>query len=322
MGRKIIGLTFIMKQGSEIAKERNIYMLSQNAPTKALTYRKISSIQSKNILFLMILIVMGIFLFVQILFFFSLSKSLSNQVILKLNFLYDVLAAVSICFVMIKMSELRSKNLKTELVLADNMRAEMQQIKNEWEKTFDSMFDWVSIISTDHTIIRSNRCCKEISGIDVEDIIGKKCCKIIHGTDGPIPGCPFNEMIENRRRASAEVISIDGLWVIISIDPIFDEHGDIISAVHIVRDISARKSYEIEREKLIEKLDQADHKIKVLSGLVPICSFCKKIRDESGRWERLENFIQERSEATFSHSLCPDCFQKNYPDFYSKKTEN
>ncbi len=55
-------------------------------------------------------------------------------------------------------------------------------------------------------------------------------------------------------------------------------------------------------------------RVKLLSGMLPICSGCKKIRDDQGYWSRVERYIQERSEATFTHGLCPDCIQIYYPD--------
>ncbi len=75
---------------------------------------------------------------------------------------------------------------------------------------------------------------------------------------------------------------------------------------------------EEERERLIKKLQDALADIKVLSGLVPICSSCKKIRDDKGYWTQLEGYIQAHSEAKFSHGVCPECAQKLYGDLYAK----
>lgn len=59
-------------------------------------------------------------------------------------------------------------------------------------------------------------------------------------------------------------------------------------------------------------------KVKKLSGMLPICAGCKKIRDDRGYWQQIEKYIQEHSEALFSHSMCPDCIKKMYPDIYDK----
>jgi hypothetical protein len=65
-------------------------------------------------------------------------------------------------------------------------------------------------------------------------------------------------------------------------------------------------------EKL--KLEDALSQLKTLSGLLPICSSCKKIRDDSGYWNQIERYIQDHSEAEFSHSICPECLKRLYPD--------
>jgi DNA-binding NtrC family response regulator len=77
-----------------------------------------------------------------------------------------------------------------------------------------------------------------------------------------------------------------------------------------------RKKLEIEREKIIEKLQDALAKIKTLSGLLPICSFCKKVRDDKGYWNQIEVYVREHSDANFSHSICPECAKKHYPNLY------
>jgi PAS domain S-box-containing protein len=82
----------------------------------------------------------------------------------------------------------------------------------------------------------------------------------------------------------------------------------------IVHDISDRVKAEAERERLISELRDALSEIKTLSGMLPICASCKKIRNDDGYWEQLEVYIRDRSEAEFSHSICPECVKKLYPD--------
>jgi PAS domain S-box-containing protein len=84
----------------------------------------------------------------------------------------------------------------------------------------------------------------------------------------------------------------------------------------IVRDISERKQHEKERDALIEKLQQSLAKVRQLSGLLPICASCKKIRDDSGYWNQIEAYIRDHSEAEFSHSICPECSRRLYPEYH------
>jgi PAS domain S-box-containing protein len=80
-----------------------------------------------------------------------------------------------------------------------------------------------------------------------------------------------------------------------------------------IRDITRRKQAEEAREKLILQLEEALAKIKKLSGLLPICASCKRIRDNEGYWQSIEQYISEHSEANFTHGLCPECMTKFYP---------
>jgi DNA-binding response OmpR family regulator len=74
-----------------------------------------------------------------------------------------------------------------------------------------------------------------------------------------------------------------------------------------------------ERDRFIYKLQEALSKVKTLSGLLPICSSCKKIRDDKGYWNQIEDYIREHSPADFSHSVCPVCAKRLYPGFYKGK---
>jgi DNA-binding response OmpR family regulator len=69
-----------------------------------------------------------------------------------------------------------------------------------------------------------------------------------------------------------------------------------------------------EREKLIEALEASLEEIKQLSGLLPICAKCKRIRDKQNKWHEIETYISQNSEADFSHGLCPECAQALYPE--------
>jgi GAF domain-containing protein len=82
--------------------------------------------------------------------------------------------------------------------------------------------------------------------------------------------------------------------------------------------ITERKRMGQERENLIHELKEALSKVKALSGLLPICASCKKIRNDKGYWEQMEIYIRDHSEAEFSHGICPECMKKLYPEYYEK----
>jgi PAS domain S-box-containing protein len=91
-----------------------------------------------------------------------------------------------------------------------------------------------------------------------------------------------------------------------------DNEGNIICLQGIVSDITLIKKAEEEKEKLILGLRKVISEIKVLNGLIPVCSYCKKIRGEDGYWEHFETFFMEHSEIVFSHGICPDCMKKHF----------
>jgi PAS domain S-box-containing protein len=96
--------------------------------------------------------------------------------------------------------------------------------------------------------------------------------------------------------------------------PIFDKNGNVLGIEGIVQDITELKQAEAEREELIKKLQEALHEIKTLRGIIPICSYCKKIRDVQGAWDIVEAYISKHSDAQFSHSICPECYKKQIED--------
>lgn len=82
--------------------------------------------------------------------------------------------------------------------------------------------------------------------------------------------------------------------------------GDLMSLRYLNAELEARNA----------ELQEALDKVKQLSGLLPICSHCKKIRDDEGYWQQVEVYIRDHSEAEFSHGICPDCMKNFYADFY------
>jgi hypothetical protein len=83
---------------------------------------------------------------------------------------------------------------------------------------------------------------------------------------------------------------------------------------NLSQEIEFRIKIQHENEQLIDRLKKALDEINTLEGILPLCSFCKKIRDEEGHWEQVDVYIYKHSEADISHSVCPDCMEKHYPD--------
>ena len=84
------------------------------------------------------------------------------------------------------------------------------------------------------------------------------------------------------------------------------------------------RTYELEIKnrqlsRINRELNESLEKVKLLTGMLPICANCKKVRDDQGYWQQVEEYITDRSEAQFSHGICPDCLRELYPEFYRQK---
>ena len=78
------------------------------------------------------------------------------------------------------------------------------------------------------------------------------------------------------------------------------------------------KQADVEKSKIIKELQAVLERVRTLSGMLPICASCKKIRDDRGYWNRIEAYIEKHSEAEFSHGICPECARKLYPEYFDE----
>ncbi len=118
-------------------------------------------------------------------------------------------------------------------------------------------------------------------------------------------------LTKEQQNVTFEIFSVSAEGIYSSMTPSQDT---FLGTQGIARDITERKLAEKERELLIKNLQKALESVKTLSGLVPICSSCKKIRDDNGYWNQIEAYVQKHSNAEFSHGICPDCSDRLYGD--------
>jgi len=94
---------------------------------------------------------------------------------------------------------------------------------------------------------------------------------------------------------------------------------DYITKPFNSHELLARVKTHITLQQTIQELKRSLDEIKTLKGLLPICAKCKKVRDDEGYWQSVEKYISTRTEAKFTHSICPDCLKDLYPEYYDKK---
>jgi PAS domain S-box-containing protein len=133
------------------------------------------------------------------------------------------------------------------------------------------------------------------------------------------PNHPYDQVVRYRHKDGSTV------WVRCRGIAIRDNTGKPIRMLGAHTDLTQLKHTEeqlkqktIELEETNKNLRDALNQIKTLGGLLPICASCKKIRDDKGYWTQIESYIREHSEADFSHSICPVCAKKLYPELFNK----
>jgi PAS domain S-box-containing protein len=129
---------------------------------------------------------------------------------------------------------------------------------------------------------------------------------------------PFYEVEHRMRNKAGEWVWIRNWGKIVE----RDAEGKPIRAVGFHLNITRRKQAELDREELLGKLERTIQELKTLRGIIPICSSCKKIRDDRGSWRQIESYIKEHSEAEFSHGMCPECVEQFYDELPKDRAGN
>ena len=169
--------------------------------------------------------------------------------------------------------------------------------------------------SLDGTIISWNKAAERIFGYTAEEIIGHSV-SILYPIDRRDELIDVMERIKHGQRVGLyETVRLrkDGHFIPVSVtvSPVKDTSGKIVGGSAISRDITLRKSDEAERFRLIEELTESLKQVRTLSGLLPICASCKRIRDDQGYWQQVETYIADHTNADFTHGICPDCMEKS-----------
>ncbi len=148
----------------------------------------------------------------------------------------------------IEMLRVQAKKAEAEKALLESAK--------QWRTTFDAIHDAVCLMDIDGKILRCNAATAEFLGKPFTDIIGSSCYKLIHGTSEPVPDCPHVRMKETRKREQ-EVLRVGDRWVRVTVDPTFDENGNLAGDVHIMSDITEQKQTEMRMASLEEQMRQA-----------------------------------------------------------------
>jgi hypothetical protein len=146
------------------------------------------------------------------------------------------------------------------------------------------------------------------------DLLGRTDVEVFGAEDGARLTAIKNEVLRTGIGSHTEVtVTFAGLkhYFDLVVEPLRDSTGKLLGLLSSAIETTASK-------EMIIRLQEALNQVQLLSGLLPICASCKRIRDEHEAWQPLEGYIQGHSEAKFSHGICPDCLRKLYPQQYQK----
>ena len=176
---------------------------------------------------------------------------------------------------------------------------QLLQVQEDWEQTFNTMTELVSVHDSNFIVIKANRALCKFLGKSPEEILGKPCYQVFHDTKEPYPGCPHQRATKTGSVVT-EIVDDPaiGIPITVTCSPLFDANGNIQGSVHIGR-----------------VADEAIASEKTTKDILPICASCKDIRYKGDKWMSIEMFFTQQYGVRFTHGICQNCQKKLYPDF-------
>jgi PAS domain S-box-containing protein len=193
-------------------------------------------------------------------------------------------------------SEIRSSRDREE-----SFREKDERVHVLLDESSDPIFSFAA----DGTYLYINRIFADTIGRKQQDVIGKKIWDVFSREEADKRFAMVKQVFQTGETGTIEVrVPLPGggeKYFLTTVKPVKDDRGAVSFIICISKDIT--------------ELRKARDEIAVLRGIIPICASCKNIRNDEGYWQRIEDYITTRSEAEFSHGLCPDCVAKLYPEF-------
>lgn len=184
-----------------------------------------------------------------------------------------------------------------------NKKKELTTINSEWENTFNSLSEFISIHDRDFRIIKANRSLCDLFGKTERELRGKYCYEIFHNASAPIPDCPHTKAMETQDSISTEIYdNALGIPLHITCSPFVNEKGAFLGSIHVARPITGSVLSAV-KTKQSEKNDQ----------FLSVCAWCKDVSGKDGIWGNLFDYVYENTPIQYTHSICPDCRKKVQP---------
>jgi len=220
------------------------------------------------------------------------------------------------------------RSLKEKLTLTEErerQRIETELSLKESEERFKNLMDYIPGISiqgylADGTVVYWNKASENVYGFKEEEALGKNLGDLIIPEEVKPHFLKALEIAQYVKK-SGEFMPPSELQLLHKdkhLVPVYSIHTAVYTEGKppmffcIDVDITERKAAEKEKEELLSDIDKAQKEIITLQGFLPICSHCKKIRNDNGYWEQLESYISEHFNTEFTHGICPECMETYY----------
>ncbi len=156
-----------------------------------------------------------------------------------------------------KKVETQNTQLEQEIIKSKRAEEKIRQVAEEWKSTFDSIKVPVSIHDEDFRIVRANQAFTDAFGVEIREVIGKKCYEIIHGTEEPWPNCPHYQTMGSGKAVTQEFFEPRlERYLQVSASPILNDSNEVIGSVHIAQDITERKRAEGALQRSHDELEE------------------------------------------------------------------
>ena len=209
----------------------------------------------------------------------------------------------------------KKARLIATITTLEEAQAALRESRERYRSLVDNMQDLLCELDREGRYLYVSQNYVAVLGYEPGGLLGRNAFELVHPDDQPAATVIFNSP-DGEGRAVFRYRHQNGEWRWLeSTGKAYTTAEGESRDVVISRDITERKAKEEEHEAHRILLQHALDNIKTLRGLLPICSHCKKIRDNQGQWHMVETYVKDRADVDFSHGICPDCLNKHYPKF-------
>jgi PAS domain S-box-containing protein len=210
-------------------------------------------------------------------------------------------------------AELAKTNAELHAEIAERQRTELalRESEGRFRAIAESSFEGIAI-SHHGQMVDVNPTFLKLFGYTREELLNQQLNMLVFSED--------REMVKERNQRGYDkpyvhrAVRKDGTILTLEVSGAEAVYLGEKARITAIRDITEKQEAEEERARILKELQDHLAEIKSLRGILPICVYCKKIRDDDGFWEQVDVYVRDHSEAEFSHGLCPECLKENYPE--------